>query len=143
MSCDVCGDLLKSVAASDHLKGWIRDALGRRADRFVEASEALAVLRETKIEPAKPPRSLEGQHVVFTGTLRQRRVDVQAAARRAGAVVQNKVNGATSVVIAGEPNPLQIGQKAGTKLFDAQRRIQRGQAIAIIDEARFHRLARR
>ncbi len=139
-SDEVCGRLLKSVAASDHLKGWIRDALGRRVDRFVDASEALAALRETKIEPARPPRSLEGQHAVFTGTLRQRRVDAQAAARRAGVVVQNKVNGATSVVVAGEPNPLQIGQKTGTKLFDAHHRIWRGQPISNIDEARFHRL---
>ncbi len=51
--------------------------------------------------------------------------------------MQNKVNGMTSVVVAGEPNPLQIGQKASTKLFDAHHRIWRGQPISIIDEARF------
>ncbi len=75
--------------------------------------------------------------------MRQRRVDAQAAARRAGAVVQNKVNGMTSVVVAGEPNPLQIGQKASTKLFDAHHRIWRGQPIPSSTRRGFYRLTRR
>lgn len=142
VSYEVCGRLLKSVAATDHMKGWIRDALGPRTDRFSDASEALATLRSTTVEPAKAPRSLTGQHIVFTGRMRRRRADAEPAARRAGAVVQSKVNGATTVIVAGQPNPLQIGQRAGTKLFDAHRRMRRGQRIAIIDEATFDRLVR-
>lgn len=143
VSYDVCGRLLKSVAASDHFKGWIRDGLGPRAQRFVDASEALAALSTTAVESAGPPRSLTSQHVVFTGRLRRRRAEAQTVARKAGAIVQSRVNGATTVVVVGETNPLQIGQKAGTKLFDAHRRMWRGQRIAILDEVAFDRLVRR
>jgi serine/threonine protein kinase len=140
---EVCGRLLKSLEASDATKGWIRDALAARGDRFVDASEALAALREEPIKPARPPRSLRGHHVVFTGKLSSTRAVAQRQAKAAGAIVQGRVNGATSVIVAGQPNPLQIGQQYGTKLYDAHRRIRRGQRISIIDEDRFSRLARR
>jgi serine/threonine protein kinase len=137
---EVCGRLLKSVEASDATKGWTRDALAARGDRFIDAGEALAALREEPIKPASPPRSLRGHHVVFTGKLTSTRAVAQQRAKAAGAVAQSRVNGATSVVVAGQPNPLQIGQQHGTKLYDAHRRIRRGQRIAIIDEARFNKL---
>jgi NAD-dependent DNA ligase len=60
----------------------------------------------------------------------------------AGATYQNKVTGTTSVVVAGQPNPLQIGERHGTKLYDAVRRIRLGQRISIIDAGRFLRLVR-
>lgn len=143
-SAEVCARLLRSVSASDHLKGWLHDALGDRGDRFVDATEALAALRDPgEVQPARPPRSLSGQRVVFTGRLGRKRADVAALVRKAGAVVQGQVNGSTTVVVAGQPNPLQIGQRAGTKLFDAHRRIRRGQRIAIIDELTLDRLLRR
>ena len=140
VSYEVCGRLLKSVEADDALKGWIRDALAARGDRFVDASEALAALREEPIRPVPAPRSLRGQHIVFTGKLSTTRSIAQARAKAAGAVVQGRVTGSTSVIVAGQPNPLQIGQTHGTKLYDAHRRIRRGQRISIIDEARFNRL---
>ena len=80
--------------------------------------------------------------MVFTGKLSTTRPVAQARAKAAGAVVQSRVSGPTSVIVAGQPNPLQIGQTHGTKLYDAHRRIRRGQHISIIDEARFNRLAR-
>lgn len=141
VSYEVCGRLLKSVKADDSLKGWIRDALAARGDRFLDAGEALAALREEPIRPAPAPRSLRGHHVVFTGKLSTVRSVAQARAKAAGAVVQGRVSGATSVIVAGQPNPLQIGQTHGTKLYDAHRRIRRGQRISVIDEARFNRLA--
>ncbi len=55
-------------------------------------------------------------------------------------MVQNRVNGETNLIVAGQPNPLQIGQQLGTKLFEAHRRIRRGQKIAIIGERIFNRL---
>jgi serine/threonine protein kinase len=137
---EVCGRLLKSLEASDATKGWIRDALAARGERFVDAGEALAALREEPIKPAPPPRSLRGQHVVFTGKLSTTRAVAQQKAKGAGALVQSRVNGATSLIVAGQPNPLQIGQEHGTKLYDAHRRIRRGQRISIIDEQRFERL---
>lgn len=64
----------------------------------------------------------------------------KSRATLAGANVQNRVNGQTSLIVAGQPNPLMIGQRRGTKLFDAHRRIRRGQRIAIIDGRRFSAL---
>lgn len=141
LTYEVCGRLLKAVEADDALKGWIRDALATRGDRFVDAGEALAALRSEPIRPAPAPRTLRGQHLVFTGKLSTSRAAAQAAAKAAGSIVQSRVNGATSLVVAGQPNPLQIGQEHGTKLYDAHRRLRRGQRIAIINEERFRRLA--
>jgi NAD-dependent DNA ligase len=59
---------------------------------------------------------------------------------RAGATIQDSVNGQTTLVVAGEANPHMIGQKSGTKLFDAQRRLRRGQRISIIDYKQLERL---
>lgn len=87
VSYEVCGRLLKSVKANDSLKGWIRDALAARGDRFVDAGEALAALREEPIRPATAPRSLRGQHVVFTGKLGTTRSVAQGLAKAAGAAV--------------------------------------------------------
>lgn len=139
---EVCGRLLKAVVADDAFKGWLRDALAARGDRFVDAAEALAALRGDPIRPAPAPRTLHEQHIVFTGRLSTTRAAAQALAKSAGAIVQGRVNGATSLIVAGQPNPLQIGQKHGTKLYDAHRRIRRGQHIAIVNEERFRRLAR-
>ena len=125
-SSEVCTRLLKSVSASDHLKGWVRDALAVRRDRFLDAADALDALRGTPVKPARPPRSLRGQRVVFTGKLHRVRAEAKVMARGRDALVQDQVNGTTTLIVAGEPNPLQIGQKAGTKLFDAHRRIRRG-----------------
>lgn len=141
LTYDVCGRLLKSIDASDATKGWIRDALAPRGDRFVDAREALAALRGEPIKPAPPPRTLRAQHVVFTGKLTVTRAVAERRAKAAGAIIQRSVNGTTSVIVAGQPNPLQIGQQHGTKLYDAHRRMRRGQVISIIDEKRFNRLA--
>lgn len=140
---EVCGRLLKSVEASDATKGWIRDALAARGDRFVDAGEALAALRGEPIKPAPSPQILSGHHVVFTGKLTEKRAVAQQRAKATGALLQDRVNGATSVIVAGQPNPLQIGQQYGTKLYDAHRRIRRGQRISIIDERCFNRLVDR
>ena len=62
---------------------------------------------------------------------------------RAGATFQDRVNGAaTTVIVTGQPNPRQMGERAGTKLFDAYRRTRQGQRIAIINAEQFERLDR-
>jgi serine/threonine protein kinase len=136
----VCGRALKSLQVKDSTKGWIRDALKKRRDRFRDGGEALGALRGAEVSPARSPRTLRGQRIVFTGTLPIKRDVARRRAVRAGAVVQDKVNGQTTLVVAGQPNPLMIGQRKGTKLFDAHRQIQRGQRIAIINGKRFQSL---
>jgi NAD-dependent DNA ligase len=136
----VCGRALKSLRASDAMKGWIRDALQDRHDRFRDSEEALNFLVGKPVKLASSPRTLLGQRVVFTGTLTIKRDVAKDQARRAGATVQDEVNGQTTLMVAGQPNPLMIGQRRGTKLFDAHRLIRRGQRIAIIDGKRFQKL---
>lgn len=136
----VCGRALKSLEVKDSTKGWIRDALKKRQERFRDAGEALEALRGAEVPSARSPRTLRGQRIVFTGTLPIKREVARRRAERAGAVVQNKVNGQTTLIVAGQPNPRMIGQRRGTKLFDAHRRIQRGQRIAIINGKRFQSL---
>lgn len=139
-SNEVCGKVLRSLDASDGIKGWIRDCLQARTDRFEDAHEAYTFLREPSIRAFANPRGLRDQLVVFTGTLPITRAMAKSRAKRAGAAVQDHVNGQTTLVVAGQPNPLMIGQRAGTKLFDAHRRIRRGQRIAIIGAKQFERL---
>src|SRR5262249_20703947 len=57
-SDEVCSRLLKTVKATDHCKGWIRDAVSTEPDRFQDASEALTVLLDESVKPAPAPRSL-------------------------------------------------------------------------------------
>ena len=139
-SLDVCGKLLRSLDASDGVKGWIRDSLQPRSDRFQDAAEARGCLQQPAIKTVRSPRSLREQVIVFTGTLPIGRTEAKAAVKKAGATVQDHVNGQTTLVVAGQPNPLMIGQRNGTKLFDAQRRVRRGQRLAIIGFKQFERL---
>lgn len=143
MSHEVCGKVLKALPVSDHVKGWIRDAVAKGDQRFEDAAEALGALLAKPVKPARAPARLRNQQVVFTGTLSINRTEAQQQARRAGAHVQSRVNGATSLIVAGQPNPLQIGHRAGTKLFDAHRRLRRGQRISIIGGTQFDRLVAR
>ena len=92
-SYEVSGRALKSVTASDHVKGWLREAVSNEAARFGDASDALATLRMESVKPARAPRSLRNQRVVFTGILPVRRAVAQQRARAAGAAVQDHVNG--------------------------------------------------
>lgn len=137
---EICGRLLRALDASDQMKGWIHEALAEKGERFEHASEAKEALLGKPVKPARAPKNLCDQGVVFTGKLPIPRVQAQAQARAVGAVIQAYVSGATTLIVAGQPNPLQIGQERGTKLFDAHKRIRRGQRIAIINAKRFIQL---
>jgi serine/threonine protein kinase len=101
---EVCGRLLKSVTASDHLKGWIRQCLLPRPKRFKDASAALDALNSPPPKPARAPKSLQDQVVVFTGIMDRTRADASRLAKKAGASVQNKVTTATTLVVTGRTN---------------------------------------
>jgi len=141
-SWDVNGKALKALTAGDHLKGWIREACSPARRRFADARDALAALDGAPVKPAPAPRTIKGHRVVLTGTLPVPRAEARRLLEAADAVYQNKVTGTTTVVVAGQPNPLQIGERHGTKLYDAVRRIRLGQKISIIDAQRFQRLVR-
>ena len=75
---EICGKLLRALNASDRMKGWIRDALAAKGERFEHAIEAKAALRESPVKPARAPGSLSKQHVVFSGKLPILRAQAQA-----------------------------------------------------------------
>ena len=144
-SYEVCGRLLKSVEADDSFKGWIRDALAARSDRFVDAGEALAALREEPIragasasQPSRSPRGVHRQagHDTFRGP---------GAAKAAGAVVQA---GSTARRRSDRRRTTQPASDrtdcTAPSCYDAHRRIRRGQRIDLfyIDQAKFIRLHR-
>jgi NAD-dependent DNA ligase len=115
----VSGKTLRSLDASDHPKGWIREACSPASRRFVDALDALVVLDPAPVKPAPAPRKLKDHRVVLTGKLPMARPEARRLLKDAGAFYQNKVTGTTTVVVAGQPNPLQIGERHGTKLYDA------------------------
>ena len=89
-SWDVSGKTLKSLDASDHLKGWIREACSPAKRRFVDASDALTALDSVPVQPSTPPRKLKGHRVVLTGTLPMARPEARRLLEAAGASYQTR-----------------------------------------------------
>lgn len=140
---DVSARSLRQLELSNWFEGWLYDALLAR-DRFRDAREALECLTFEPVRPARAPSSLYGQHIVITGTLPTMRRDrAEQRARRAGAAVQKDVNGATTLIVTGDSSHGMTGSNGGRKLFDAYRRLRRGQRIAIIDGRRLEMLLER
>lgn len=135
--------MLRRLEISDWFMGWLYDALLAK-DRFRDAREALECLTFEPVRPARAPSSLRDQRIVITGSLPSMRRDrAEARARRARAAVQKDVNGATTLLVTGEPLGGASPSNGGRKLFDAYRRLRRGQRIAIIDGRRFELLLER
>lgn len=100
----------------------------------------------TRPAPLRPGvvRSLKGVHVTFTGIFSKTRMQVAAAARRAGAIVHGGPSSQTSVIVRGRPNILQAaGRDGGLKLMEIRRLREKGQRITVLTEKQFWRLAAR
>jgi len=134
---------VRRLDCSDHLKEIIYRCIGERRKRYESADEMIEALRHApKLPRAGALRSLKGVHLSFTGFLSVPRTDAARAARRAGAVVHGGPSAKTTVVVRGRPNALQAaGRDAGRKLMEIKRLREKGHRIALIDEARFWRLA--
>lgn len=138
---DGTGNVLRDLAVSDELKGWLWDALARGSQRFRDAGEALAVLRDPSTAAPRRPASLKRQRVVLTGHLDgMTRAEVHSLIRRAGGVPQGDVCASTTVLVAGRASPNGLAGRQGTKLLAAHRRIRSGQEIAIISDVELARL---
>lgn len=134
---------LRQLDISYWLMGWLYDALLAK-DRFRDAREALECLTFEPVRPARAPSSLRDQRIVITGSLpSMKRERAEKRARRANAAVQKDVNGATTLIVTGESHNGMNQSNGGRKLFDAYRRLRRGQRIAIIDGRRFEMLLER
>jgi BRCT domain type II-containing protein len=134
---------VRRLACSDHLKEIIYRCIGERRKRYESADEMIEALRTPP--PALRPgvlRTLDGVHLVFTGTLSKPRSDAARAARRAGAVVHGSPSARTTVIVRGRPNALQAaGRDAGLKLMEIKRLREKGYRITILNDAQFWRLA--
>jgi serine/threonine-protein kinase len=133
---------VRTLACSDHLKEIVHRCIGERRKRYESADELIDAL-------SHPPaalrvgalRKLKGVHVAFTGIFQLRRADVEAAARRAGAIVHGMPSAQTTVVVRGRPNSLQAaGRDAGLKLMEIKRLREKGHRITLLNEAQFWRL---
>ncbi len=137
---------ISGLPVSDELKSWIWHATGAKSKRYWDAgdaTEALDALRTTSIAPGRPPRSLDGQGLVFTGAIDGiPRHQASELARRSGATVQSAVGDATTVVVVGKLKKDAAGANEGIKLFATRERLRRGQGIRVIDSRQFQRLVR-
>jgi len=130
---------IKRLACSAHTKSVLQRCIGERRKCFASAAEMLQAL-EARRPATGPParvRSLEGKRVVFTGGLSLRRADARKLARRAGAIVEDRVSQTTDLVVVGDQSPHWKAEEKGQKLLDVDREAERGHRIAIVKESRF------
>jgi serine/threonine-protein kinase len=133
---------IKNLACSPEAKSVIQRSIGRRAKRFVDAAAMLSTLeRHEKRTPKLPAvRSLRGRRVVFTGTLAIQRAEAARLLRKAGGIIQPRVNQETDIVVIGEQSPHWIAERKGRKLLDVDRERELGHPVATITERRFRTL---
>jgi DNA ligase (NAD+) len=113
-------------ATAESVRAWFADPDNLALlDALAAAGVAAADRRAAPPAAAPPPTGpLAGQEVVFTGRLSVPRTQAEAAARRAGAAVADRVTRRTTLLVAGE--------EAGAKLARA-----RDLGVAVWDEAAF------
>lgn len=130
---------VKNFPCGAHTKSVLQRCIGERRKCFATAAEMLEALEARDPPPRKQPRvrSLEGRRVVFTGGLSLRRAEAQKLARKAGAIVEDRVSHSTDVVVVGDQSPHWKAEAKGQKLLDVDHEAERGHAIALITESRF------
>ena len=138
---------IAALEASDAFKSWIWHATAAKSKRYLDAFDALdalASLRHIDMTPSRPPRTLRGECVVFTGRMPGLpREQAAARARKAGARVQSRPSDSTTVVVLGSNGTAAGGAAEGLKLYGVRERLRTGQPITLIDQPQFERLARR
>ena len=141
---DISPTLVTELPVADWFKAWIWHATGARQNRYANAAEALAALKELRsvdLYPGRAPRSLEDQCVVFTGSLDDlTRPEAVQLAREAGAYTQTRVNAYTSVLVRGEPRGDRPSITEQLTLCSAREALRRGQLIRVIGQRQFERL---
>ena len=132
---------LKKADVSPELRSIIRRAIGPRSQRFADAFEMLQALRGDPDPRPTKLRTLRDKKVVFSGPLSLSRIDAEVLAVEAGAEVVERVTKDVDVVVQGRRARSKEGSRP-SKLVKAERLIKRGEAVQIIDEPEFRRLAR-
>jgi serine/threonine protein kinase len=135
---------VKNFACDAHIKSVLQRSIGERRKCFSSAAEMLAAMEARAPGPRKRVRvsSLDGKRVVFTGGLSLRRADAKKLARKAGAMVEDRVSHSTDVLVLGDQSPHWKAEEKGQKLLDVDHEAERGHKIAIVKESRFMALVR-
>ena len=129
---------VKRLSCGPHTKSILQRCIGERRKCFASASEMLVAMEEAQTAPKNVRvRSLEGKRVVFTGGLSLHRAEAKKLARKAGAIVEDRVNQTTDIVVVGDQSPHWKAEAKGQKLLDVDREAERGHAIALVKESRF------
>ncbi len=135
---------MKHLACSAHTKSVLQRCIGERRKCFASAAEMLEYMEQRG--PSTPKRStvrsLEGKRLVFTGGLSLLRAEAKKLARKAGAIVEDRVSHATDILVVGDQSPHWKAEQKGQKLLDADHEAERGHKIALLKEARFLTLVR-
>jgi eukaryotic-like serine/threonine-protein kinase len=130
---------VKNLSCSPHTKSVLQRCIGIRRRCFASAVEMLRAIESGGAPPRKRARvvSLAGKRIVFTGALSIRRAEAKRLARKAGAIVEDKVSHKTDVIVVGDQSPHWKAEEKGQKLLDADHESERGHRVARIGEARF------
>lgn len=133
---------VKNFDCSGHTKSVLQRCIGERRKCFTSAPEMLEYMEAKQERPHKPAgvRSLKGKKLVFTGGLSLLRADARKLARKAGAIVEDRVSHTTDLLVIGHLSPHWKAQDKGQKLLDVDHEAERGHAIALLTEARFLKL---
>jgi DNA polymerase-3 subunit epsilon len=121
------------------------------ADQMTTAKRDTAkrdyVERETRIDVRRPPGAwgpLNGETVVFSGSLGIERGIAADFAHAAGAAVDQGVTRRTTILVVGSQNPdLLAGKDKSAKQIKAEELIAKGQKLRILNEREFVGLAAR
>lgn len=136
---------VKNFTCSGHTKSVLQRCIGERRKCFASAAEMLEYM-EVKVEQGPRRRvtlrSLKGKKLVFTGGLSLLRADAKKLARKAGAIIEDRVSHTTDVLVVGDQSPHWKAEKKGQKLLDVDREAELGHQITLLTEARFLTLAR-
>lgn len=95
---------------------------------------------EQLLERYHTSRALEGEHVVFTGTLRHgQRAAVQQLVAAVGGIPDKSLTKKTTLLVVGIPNPRSWveGSSASQKLLKASQLREAGSSIEVISEEEF------
>lgn len=135
---------VKNLACDAHTKSVLQRSIGERRKCFSSAAEMLEAMEARADERGTRVRvsSLSGKRVVFTGGLSIRRAEAKKLARKAGAIVEDRVSRGTDVLIVGDRSPHWKAEEKGQKLLDVDHEAERGHRIAVVRESRFMALVR-
>lgn len=138
----VTASMVNQLDCDPALKAIIKRAIGPRSKRYMDAYEMLQSLEGSGEALHSDVQTLQGQTVVFSGSLSIRRFDAEIMVLQVGGRVAENVSRKVDVVVQGGRSPQHKEGRLGVKLQQAKRLIEQGHRIHIIGEREFRQLVR-